>query len=411
MNNSCKFIKNYDLEQSVYMYRKYVNELKKYSNLILVNFILENYNVMTIEKMLQEYDCLDVLETIQNVYNRIIQYKRVLEQIEGNLKMDKFTIQKCETIVKDILHGSNYTGGTPFRQFIRNLFRRDVDGQDVDIMYSFIFIIFLSTILSYVDRDLSRQAQLGFLLVPAFERILRARRMRNIPEREFNVLYELVFRNTDRHLEGRIIVSFNQYARYYIDGLDLLQWLPTFGNQMITRDFERDNLRRLSSELNLYNNLVQQIGWLNLGRDEDYNLNLDLAINAFRVQLRNRNIQQQREAEPIGEMDCVIIRRASELVHSMGSENCCSICFEDLIESDDENETRNKNGYLVKLHQQVMGVPHIFHLKCIKNWFSQAINDDCPLCRLNIRWSHQLASLNIPADENGIDFFDVELDL
>jgi len=414
MNNICKKIQNFDVEHSLYMYEKYVTELQKYSKLALIHFILQNYNLNYIKKMLKEYDCIDVLETIQNIYNTIVQFKKTLEYYEGNIIIDKFTFEKCETIINNIINENNLVGGKPFRQFITNLFRsRDIDEQNIDIIYSFVFLLFISTMLSIViNIDGNRIIQLGYIfLVPAFEGILRARRMRNIPEREFGVLYELIFRNTDIHLQRRQIVSFNQYARYYIDGLDLLQWLPTFGNQMITRDFERDNLRRISSELNLYYHLVQEVGWIRLGRSSDYSLDLELAINANLVQLRNRSSQQQIREMPIGEIDYLIIRRASELVNYRPFENCCSICFDNLIESHEQNETRNKNGYLVRLHQQVEGIPHIFHLNCIKNWFNQNINDDCPICRNNIHWTYDLVRVNIPEDENGLDFFDVQLDL
>lgn len=70
----------------------------------------------------------------------------------------------------------------------------------------------------------------------------------------------------------------------------------------------------------------------------------------------------------------------------------------------------NKNGYLVRLHQQIQGASHIFHFKCIKNCFLQQNNKTYPYCREDIRWGLKLALENIPENEDGIDFFDVSSD-
>jgi hypothetical protein len=337
----------------------------------------------------------------------MVQYKKILDRIDNDTKIEKFTIEKCEMIVNEIINNNtNLKGGKPFRQFIRNLFRRDVDGQDIDLVYSFVFVVFLTTILSYVSRDAAKIGQLGFFFIPAFVHLLRARRMRNIPEREFNVLYELTFRNSNRHLQRAPVISFNQYARYYIDGLDLLQWMPTFGNQMITRDFQRDNLRRISSELNLYHSLVVNYGWIALANDDSVDLDLELAIQANTIQLRNGVIPGQN-IEPMEHIDYLIIRHASQMTNNRPSENSCNICFEDLIQSNNENETKNENGYLVRLHQQIDSAPHVFHFKCIKNWFRQPNSSSCPVCREDINWGRELSVRNIPENEDGIDFFDV----
>jgi hypothetical protein len=258
------------------------------------------------------------------------------------------------------------------------------------------------------DRDLVRTLIVnGVLLVPIIARLIAASRMHNIPDNVFDILYDLIYRNTDLHRRRVQIVSFNQYAQWHIEGIDLLHWLPTFSDQMIRGDFERDNLRRIYSELNLFRSLVETNGWIALANDDSVDIDLNLALRAHIYDIHNR--QNPIQQPPLlGPPDYLIIRRASDIPANISNENRCNICYEDLIESNRENDTKNENGYLVRLHQQIDGVAHLFHFKCIKNWFLS--RNTCPLCRQDINFSRVLVDENIPENEDGIDFFDVPSD-
>jgi hypothetical protein len=408
-NNNCRLIQNFDVKKSAKMYANFEQELNKYNELTLINFSIENYNKLNVKKLLEEYGCVDIFETIENIHHRILQKKKILDKTEKDIEV--LTVDKCNTMMNDIINKSNLKGGRPFRQFIRNIFRRLHTTQFRDYCYAFFGIVICCMLADIfgVDREVVRDLVVnGVFFVPIIARLVAAGRMHNIPDNVFDILYELIFRNTDRHRRQDQIVSFNEYAEWYIDGIDLLEWLPTFGNQMISGDFERDNLRRIYSELNLYRGLVQRNGWIGLSNDDSVTLDRNLAIRAHIVDLRNR--QNPGRHRPAGPPDYEIIRRASNIPVNIDVENRCNICFEDLVESHDENETTNKNGYLVRLHQQIDGAPHIFHFKCIRNWFLTGSNTYCPLCRHNIDFSPVLALENIPENEDGLNFFDVQRD-
>ena len=408
-NNNCRLIQNFDVKKSAKMYGNFEQELNKYNELTLINFSIENYNKLNVKNLLEDFGCVDMFETIENVHHRILQKKKILDKTEKDVEV--LTIDKCNTMMNDIINKSNLKGGKPFRQFIRNIFGRLYTTQFRDYCYAFFGIVICCMLADIVgvDRAVVRELIVnGVFFVPIIARLVAAGRMHNIPDNVFDILYDLIFRNTDRHRRRVQIVSFNEYAQWHINGIDLLEWLPTFGNQMISGDFERDNLRRIYSELNLYRSLVESDGWIALSNDDNVTLDRNLAIRAHIVDLRNR--QNPGRHVPAGPPDYVIIRRASNIPVNIDGENHCNICFEDLVESHDENETRNKNGYLVRLHQQIDSAPHIFHYKCIRNWFLRGNNMNCPLCRQNIDFSPVLAMENIPENEDGLDFFDVQRD-
>jgi hypothetical protein len=178
---------------------------------------------------------------------------------------------------------------------------------------------------------------------------------------------------------------------------------------MIRGEFHRDNLRRIYSELNLYRALVEDDGWIALANDDRVILDADLALRAHNYDIHNRLNFHQLPSQ-LGPADYLIIRRASNIPDNISNENICNICYEDLIASNRENDTKNENGYLVRLHQQIDGVAHLFHFKCIKNWFLNGRSRSCPLCRQDIDFSRVLVDENIPENEDGIDFFDVPSD-
>jgi hypothetical protein len=407
-NNNCTLIQNFDVKKSAETYVNFEHELNKYNELTLINFSLEHYNKRNVKKLLEEYGCVDIFETIENIHHRILKKKKILDKTEKDIEV--LTVDKCNTMMNNIVHKSNFKGGRPFKQFIRNIFRRLYTTQFRDYCYAFFGIVICCMFLDAfgVNRELVLSLLVnGALLVPIIARLIAAGRMRNIPDNIFDILYDLIFRNTDRHRRRVQIISFNEYAQWHIDGIDLLEWLPTFNNQMISGDFERDNLRRIYIELNLYSSLVEREGWIALSNDNSVNLDRNLALRAHIVDIRNRE-NPGRPHHPAGPIDYVIVRRASNL--PLNIENHCNICFEDLVESHQENETINKNGYLVRLHHQIDSAPHIFHFKCIRNWFLRGNNMSCPLCRHNIDFSLALALENIPENEDGLDFFDVQSD-
>ena len=413
-SNKCRLIKNFDVIKSDKMYTNFEKEINKYNKLALVNFIVEYYDKSAIKSLFKHYDCIDYFITIENCYTRVAQFKKILDRIEEEKPekhkiVEQLTLEKCNIIINDIMGKTEFKGGKPFLQFIRNIFRNNVEAQDVDFVYPFLIIFIVCSLLEHVHRPTARVLELGLFLVPAIERLIRAWRMRNIPDNVFNILYDLVFRNMEGHEQRRQIVSFNEYAQWHIDGIDLLEWLPTFGNQMITRQFQRDNLRRIHSELNLFHQLVLTNGWIVLARDDSVTLDLTLAVRAHMVDQSNNRQNPVRHFQP-GPVDYLIIRRASNIPDNINSENRCNICWEDLIESNSEDDTRNVNGYLVRLHQQINGVPHLFHFKCIKNWCLRENVRSCPLCRQDIVFSQVLANENIPVVEDGMDFFDVPSD-
>ena len=219
-----------------------------------------------------------------------------------------------------------------------------------------------------------------------------------IPENEFQILYNMIINNSS----NRLNITFDRYAQMHIDGIDLLRWIPAFGSQIVIWGNQRNRLRNLYTVLNNYRRLVQDRGWLDLGNDPSVHLDLALATLAHQYDLRNPNQQQVPQN---GRADHLIIRRASELSANPPMENVCSICFEDLLETNIENETKNENGYLVKLHQDIEGPSHIYHFKCIKQWLSQ--NRSCPVCRQIIDSASIIANTSIPAEQDGLDFFDV----
>ena len=410
-NYNCRLIQNFDVKKSAKMYTNFEQELNKYNELTLVNFSIENYNKFKVKKLLEEYGCVDIFDTIENVYHRILQFKKILDKTEKDIDIEVLTIDKCNTMMNDIINKSNLKGGRPFRQFIRNIFRRLHTTQFRDYCYAFMGIVIccMLTEIFGVNREVVRDLIVnGVFFVPIIARLIAAGRMHNIPDNVFDILYDLIFRNTNRHRRQDQIVSFNEYAQWHIDGIDLLEWLPTFGTQMISGDFERDNLRRIYSELNLYRGLVQMNGWIVLSNDDSVTLDINLALRAHLFDLRHRQNPAQHRL-PVGPADYLIIRRASNLPAIIENENRCNICWEDLIESNSEDDTKNQNGYLVRLHQQIDGAPHIFHLKCIKNWVLRD-NSTCPLCRQDIGFSQVLANENISENEDGIDFFDVPSD-
>jgi len=415
-NNKCRLIKNFDVIKSDKMYTNFEKEINKYNKLTLVNFIVEYYDKSAIKSLFEHYDCIDYFEIMENCYLRVVQFKKILDSIEEEKPekdkiVEKLTLEKCNIIINNIIGKTELKGGKPFLQFIRNIFRNNVEAQDVDYIYPFFIIFIVCSLLEHVHRPTARFLELGLFLVPAIERLIRAWRMRNIPDNVFNILYDLVLslRTMEGHEHRRQIVSFNEYAQWHIDGIDLLEWLPTFGNQMLTRDFQRDNLRRIHSELNLFHHLVLTNGWIVLSRDDSVTLDLNLAVRAHMVDRSNNRRNPVRHFQP-GPVDYLIIRRASNIPDNINSENHCNICWENLIESNSEDDTKNENGYLVRLHQQINGVAHIFHFKCIKNWCLRGNVRSCPLCRQDIVFSQVLANENIAENEDGMDFFDVPSD-
>jgi hypothetical protein len=411
-NNYCKLIKNFDVKKSAEIYANFEKELNQYSELTLVNFIVEYYNKSSVQKLLEEYGCHDILYTVENVHHKILQFKKILDITEKENVVEKLTIEKCITIINDITDKSKLKGGRPFRQFIRNIFRRLETTQFTDFCFALIGIVICCMFVDVFgfDRDLVRTLIVnGVLLVPIIARLIAAGRMHNIPDNVFDILYDLIYRNTDRHRRRVQIVSFNQYAQWHIEGIDLLHWLPTFSDQMIRGDFERDNLRRIYSELNLFRSLVETNGWIALANDDSVDIDLNLALRAHIYDIHNRQNPIQ-QPHLLGPPDYLIIRRASDIPDNISNENRCNICYEDLIESNRENDTKNENGYLVRLHQQIDGVAHLFHFKCIKNWFLNGRSRSCPLCRQDIDFSRVLVDENIPENEDGIDFFDVPSD-
>jgi len=402
-NNYCKLIENFDVKKSAKIYANFKKELHEYSELTLVNFIVEYYNKSKIQKLLEEYGCDDIFDTVENVYHKILQFKKILDITEKENVVEKLTIEKCNVLLNAITNKSKLKGGKPFRNFIRNIFRRLQTSQSEELLVAFTSIVITSL---FVDESIFA---LGGLLVAIIAGLMINARINYIPDNVFDILYDLIYRNTDLHRRGAQIVSFNQYAQWHIEGIDLIHWLPTFSDQMIRGEFHRDNLRRISSELNLYRALVENDGWIALANDDRVILDADLALRAHNYDIHNR-LNFHQPPSQLGLADYLIIRRASNIPDNISNENMCNICYEDLIESNRENDTKNENGYLVRLHQQIDGVAHLFHFKCIKNWFLNGRSRACPLCRVDIDFSRVLVDENIPENEDGIDFFDVPSD-
>jgi hypothetical protein len=416
-SNSCLLIKNFNVIKSDTMYTNFEKEINKYTKLTLVNFIVEYYNKSAILSLFKKYGCIDYFEIVENCYKRVLQFKKILDTFEKDRSendkiVERLTLEKCNNIINDIIQYNELKGGKPFLKFIRNIFRNNADYNPLDIFYPCIIIFILCTLLEFVDHRAARFMELGFFLVPAIERLLRAWRVRNIPDNVFNILYNLVFRNTVIQEQDIQMIRFNQYAQWHIDGIDLLEWIPTFGNQMIPSHFHHfqiTRLRRITSELNLFRDLVMANGWIALSRDNIVTLDFNLALRAHMVDVSNNRVNPMQH-HPEVPADYLIIRRASNIADNIGNENRCNICWEDLIESNSIDDTKNENGYLVRLHQQIDGVAHLFHFKCIKNWFLRGNNRSCPLCRQDIDCSRILVDENIPENEDGVDFFDVPSD-
>jgi hypothetical protein len=303
------------------------------------------------------------------------------------------------------MENNGLSGGKPFLKFIKNIFSNNARANALDYVVPGVIIFTLCSLLEYVDHTAARMLEVGFFLIPAAERVIRAWRVRNIPDNVFNILNDLVFINPGRGIRLR------QYATWYIDGIDLLEWIPTFGNQMIPsilHEEKKTRLRYITTKLNEYRDLVRVKGWLGLAREN--RIDRHVAQFANMVYIRNTG-QNPMQAHPDGPIDYLIIRRASNLPTNIGDENQCYICFEKLIESNPIDDTKNVNGYLVRLHQQINGVAHLFHLKCIQNWFATQRNQTtCPLCRENITCGQRIVDENIPDVEDGIGFFDVPSD-
>jgi hypothetical protein len=47
----------------------------------------------------------------------------------------------------------------------------------------------------------------------------------------------------------------------------------------------------------------------------------------------------------------------------------CGICRELLVEPDPNDALKNRNGYIVQLHPGEGPAPHLYHFKCIRDWF------------------------------------------
>ena len=410
-NNNCLLIENFDAIKSDNMYTNFENEISKYNKLTLVNFIVEYYDKSAILSLLKKYGCIDYFELMENSYKRVLQLKQILDTIEkDNLEKDKIverlTFEQCNNIMMNIMENNELRGGKPFLKFIKNIFSNNARANGLDYVVPGVILCVLCSAVEYVDHTAARMLEVGFFLIPAVERVIRAWRVRNIPDNVFTILNDLVFINPGRGIRLR------QYAMWHIQGIDLLEWIPAFGNQMIPSVFheeQKTRLRNITTKLNVYRDLVRQKGWVGLARENG--LEMHIALSAHRFDVRNNRVNPM-QAHPDEPIDYLIIRRASNLPTNIGDENQCYICFEKLIESNPIDDTKNLNGYLVRLHQQIDGVAHLFHFKCIKNWFATQRRNKttCPLCREDITFGQHIVDENIPDNDDGIGFFDVPSD-
>lgn len=399
-NENCILIQNFDPQKSHDMYSIYENEFKEYDTLSLVNFCVDNYDKTKLTIFLEKYNCHDLFEAIDSNFVRILQFKKILDTNENKIRIKKITIDHYTKSLNNLFNNTTLKGGKPFQMFIRRLF---YDRRGINFMIKLILAFgFISWAIQVGDPD-GLYPFLGNLLAAAvFTPIIYNMNYHTIPENVFQIIYNMVI-NTSIPIN----ITFNEYAQMHADGIHILRWIPAFGSQIVIWGDQRNRLRFLYNVLNRYSRLVQDRGWLDLGNDPSVNLDLALATLAHQYDLRNPN-QQEGQVQHNGRNDHLIIRRASEISADPPTENICSICFEDLLQTNIENETKNENGYLVKLHQDEQGPPHIYHFKCIKQWLSQ--NRSCPVCRQIIHSALVIANTSIPAERDGLDFFDVPPD-
>ena len=88
----------------------------------------------------------------------------------------------------------------------------------------------------------------------------------------------------------------------------------------------------------------------------------------------------------------------------------CAICTSLILErgTDADNSNDNVGGYIVQLHPNHDPMnPHLFHYKCIRNWFLQVgQNKYCPSCRRGIIFYQAFLNNVIQPENDGLDFFD-----
>jgi DNA-binding beta-propeller fold protein YncE len=222
------------------------------------------------------------------------------------------------------------------------------------------------------------------------------------------------------NMDGNYYNSFGQDGEGlensdYIDEATLVNIAIDNNNNILCLDFEKNNKLIIIDGMSGYHRIVQ------------LNTNLPISPRMIRIDQISGNIYLTDDRRnliavfdrnyqflhfiPEVNIDFRILRKKSDIPAGIEDDSECGTCLEPLFERSaiDVNQSRNNiNGFIVQLHQNSQAqAPHLFHYKCIKSWLeSNGRPKTCPLCRTECLFHSQLTSINIPAQDDGVDFFE-----